>query len=160
MDRGLSMPGKLFKTAAVQDNATKEFFVPCTGISGGGSMAYYGYYPVGRLAAISECAYTGFRIPHDYNSIVSASIVVIPRATQGAANWNLGSKYAQTGEGYQTHSENDTASTYNVTNDQVFEVNIANILTSLAANDVVGIVLSLADSAHDVDVLGVRFKYL
>lgn len=152
------MPGKLFKTVAAQGGTTKEFYVPCT-YEYDGALIYYGCYPIASLGTSINYALTSFRVPHDFNSIIVASIVVIPKSTEASANWDIYSNYAQTGEDYQTHSESNTVSTYNVTNNQIFEVNIAGILTSLAANDMVGIKLLLSNSTHDVNVLGVRFKY-
>jgi hypothetical protein len=160
MDGGLSMSGRLFKTVAAGGGVTKEFYVPCTTVSDVGILSYYGSHPVAQLTIATDSAFISFRIPHDYNSIVVASIVVIPKFTTAGANWDIYSNYAQVGESYQAHNESDAATTYNVTNNQIFEVNIAGILTSLTANDIVGIKITQSNSSHDVNVLGVRFKYL
>jgi len=128
-------------------------------VAEGSLMTYYGYSPVCRLALAYEYADMSFCVPHDFHNIIKAAIVVIPRATQAAANWDIYSNYAAAGEDFQTHLQNDVVSTYNVTDDQIFEVDISGILTSLAAGDYVGVDLMLMDAAHDVDVLGVMFKY-
>lgn len=143
---------------AAAGGATKEFFVPCTGVNGG-AMGYDLTYPVGVLTNSLQEALISFRVPHDYNSIVTASIVVVPKYSSVTANWDIYSNYAQTGESYTTHTQNNTASTYNVTSGQVFEVDISGILTSLAAGDMVGISLKQSTAIHNVNVLGVRFKY-
>ena len=57
------------------------------------------------------------------------------------------------------HSEADAASTYNVTLNQCFEVDISGILTALATGDYVGIRLTVSTAGHDVFMVGIRFKY-
>ena len=135
---------------------TKEIWIPTTH---GTTMTNYGYYPVARLAGLFDDAYISFCTPHDFHSITEAYIAVIPRATQAAADWDIHAYYAAVGEAYNNHVGHDAASTYNVTNNQIFEVDISGILTSLAAGDYVGVYMELEDEAHDVDVLGIMFKY-
>ena len=138
------------------DRHPKTLWVPVTY---GTTMANYGAYPLARCTALFNTAYISFKVPDDLHTITEAKVVVIPRVTQAAADWDIYSYYAAAGEAYNTHTESDTASTYNVTDEQMFEVDISGILTSLAAGDYVGILFSLHNAAHDVDVLGVMFKY-
>ena len=138
------------------DRHPKTLWVPVTY---GTTMGNYGYYPVARLAGLFDSAHISFCTPHDFHSITEAHIAVIPRATQAAADWDIHASYAAVGEAYNNHVGHDAASTYNVTNNQIFEVDISTILTSLAAGDYVGVDIELGDAAHDVDVLGVMFKY-
>ena len=138
------------------DRHPKTLWVPVTW---GALMTHYGYYPVARLADLLDEAGTSFHVPDDFHSITKAVLVVIPRATQAAADWDIHSHYAAAGEAYNTHFGHDLSTAYNVTDGQIFEVDISTILTSLAAGDYVGVDIELGDAAHDVDVLGVMFKY-
>lgn len=138
--------------------STKELSVPVTWAHTS-TMAYYNAYPGAHLAILGNAAFMYFTVPHDFTSLVSAVIRVIPRATQATANWNIASMYASLGELYNIHSEADAASTYNVVNNTIFDVNIAGILTNIVAGDNVGVSLTLSDATHDVFVLGIRFRY-
>ncbi len=139
--------------------ATKEFFVPVTIAGNGGSMTGLFNRSVAILNGADERAYIDFFAPADFSSITSAVVVVYPTATQGAADWDTYSDYAAIGEAHNIHSESNTASTYNVTDDQFFEVDISGILSSLAAGDYVGIRLRQGTVGHDVNIIGIRFKY-
>lgn len=142
----------------VPATATKEFFVPATGTSGGVAADFYATYAVIGLSA-GDYAKMAFHIPHDFNSITEAVIVVILRGSDATADWDINSAYGASGEAYNTHTEGDNASVYNVTNNQLFEVDISGILTALAADDYVGVELFIGAGEPDVDVLGVRFRY-
>lgn len=135
---------------------TKQFWVPVTE---GALMIWCGYYPVCRLSTSDEYADMSFCVPHDFHKIIEAYIVVIPAATQATANWDIYANYAAVGEVYGTHLQFDVATTYNVTINQIFEVDISGILTYLTAGDYVGVNLTQKHNDHDVDVLGVMFKY-
>tara|TARA_Y100000310_G_scaffold295019_1_gene325971 strand:+ start:2936 stop:3436 length:501 start_codon:yes stop_codon:yes gene_type:complete len=120
---------------------------------------FSGYFNVGWLAGSGQSIRMNGRVPDDFVSLTEAKIIVIPRATQGAANWDIFSYYAANGEAYNTHSESDTSTTYNVTLNQFFEVDISGILTSLAAGDYVGVGLQQSTAGHDVNVIGAFLKY-
>lgn len=136
--------------------ATKEFFVPVTS---GTEMTIYGYIPVARCNAVNNKGGMAFRVPHDFSSIVTAEIVVICKATQAAARWDLGSDYGAAGETYNTHHEYDITTTYNVTYEVIEVIDISGILSSLAADDYVGVTISQKTDGHNFEVLGVHFKY-
>ena len=136
--------------------ATKEFIVPVT-VSP--QMTFRESRPCGRLDNINESAYMFFEIPDDFSSLTEAVVLVIPRANQASANWDIRSQYCAPGEGSNTHEESDSASTYNVTDLQSFEVDVSGILTSLNPGDSGGIKITQADAAHHLDVEGLRIKY-
>ena len=139
----------------VPGTATKEFFIPATGGSAVGTVSHYTGY---LCNAVDEYAEIDFMVPHDFASTVEAVIVTIPQATQAAANWNTNSVYAANGESYSTHSAAAT-DTYDVTLNQMFDVDISGLLTSLSAGDYVGINITQKTVDHNVFVMGVRFKY-
>lgn len=136
---------------------TKEFYVPVTYESGGISASTS--YPVASLGTAPNYACTSFKVPHDFSVILSAELIVIPITTQANNDWDISSDYGALGESKSQHSEADAVTTYNTTAYQLFAVDISGILTALAADDFVGIKLLLSNSAHDVQVLGVRFRY-
>lgn len=142
--------------AAAAAGATKQFWIPVTE---GSEMTYKVYFPVCRLNASLDWADISFFAPDDFTSITEAYIVVIPNVTQAAANWDLFSNYGAAGEAYNTHTQTNLASTYNVTVNQIFKVDISGILTSLSAGDYVGVSISLYTADPGLDVLGVMFKY-
>jgi hypothetical protein len=142
--------------AAADVAATKEFWVPVTKAA---SMEFHGHYPVGRLNASWERANISFHVPHDFTSITEAYIVIIPKTSHATAPLDIYSMYASVGEAYNTHSESDEATTYNITDDQIFEIDISGILTSLSAGDYVGVAIVSVYAGDLADVLGVRFKY-
>lgn len=136
-----------------------EFFVPALALLGGGATLT-ATLPSGVLLWTADSyGDVVFSIPADFSSITDAVLVVIPLSTQAAADWDIRARYQSIGEARGTHDESDNASTYNVTNDILFEVDISGILTVLAAGDCVGVRLTTKNDAHDLVLLGVRFKY-
>ena len=139
--------------------ATKEFFVPVTHASGGATECPFGDFPCALLNATNDSAHIAFKVPHDFTSIIKAEILVNPRKTEGAAEWGILSDYGAEGEAATNHSESDILTTYNVTLNILFAVDISTILSALAAHDLVGIMITQLDAGgtHDLDVLGIRF---
>ena len=143
------------KWAAAAGGATKEFFVLMDEIDQ--VPTNKGEFRAGSLLATNATGLASFKIPGDFSSITNAEIIVIPSTTNGTINWDILSDYAASGEAYTTHSESDTASTYNVTSSQIFSIDISGILASLAADDYVGIMLKTVTAG--CFVIGIRFKY-
>jgi len=136
---------------------TKELWSPVT--FGTNGITADGRWPVASLNAANDAARMSFAVPDDFLTLTEAIILVKPQVTDAAANWNIISDYGAPGEDYQNHTETDAATTYNVTLDQLFEVDASGILTGIAVGDYVGIVLVLDDAADDVSVIGFRMKY-
>ncbi len=138
----------------------KSLWVPVT-VAGGPSGAMTGNlgYPHAQLSADTDDAFMSFLVPDDFLTLLEAKIYVFPAATQAAANWDIGAIYCGTGQAYNTHVASDVATTYNVTDGQLFEVDISSLLSSLAIGDIVGVTLLLSNSLHDVKVLGLYIKY-
>lgn len=145
----------------VRDEAC-ALWVPVTTNEEGGVevvINVYGNYPVAHLTTANDTCNASFRVPDGFVGIATAVMVTIPRMTNGAANWDTYALFAAAGQAYNTHQTQDVATTYNVTNDEIFEVDYSPILAALAAGDYVGVQLLLGDNAHDVDVLGFYFAY-
>ena len=143
----------------------KELWVPVTGFwdtSVGNFVALDGSdgdYICARLRDADDAGFMTFRCPENFSAITTAAIVVIPKATQAAADWDIHSDYGAEGEDPQTHNESDTTSTYNVTLDVIFHVDVSSILSSLVAGDYVGLAIYNKNAAHDVYVLGFYMKF-
>lgn len=145
----------------VDDNAssgaTKEFFVKMF-LPVAPSMGKTSSYAEIQLDE-GDDGYSAFKIPHDFTSIVSAEIWLFSDANDAAWDVDISSVYAAVGEGYTTHTETDTATTYNFTSLEIEVIDISGILTNISADDVVGIELENNDAAGDLYVLGIRFRY-
>jgi hypothetical protein len=139
----------------VGEAATKEFFVP---VMSGSLLTWYENFAVCLLAENNEVAFTNFRVPANFTSITEAEIILIARQTSAAFDLDISSNYAAEGQAYNTHSESDAASTYNMVDNNIYAIDLSGILTALAANDNVGIQLR-TPSGYDVNVLGIHFKY-
>lgn len=136
---------------------TKQIYSPVT--YAGNVMGAKSWYPVAVLAASPQRANISLHIPHDFNSLTSAVIRVIPGATDGAAEWNISAVYAAVGEGYTTHFASDASITFNVTNNEIFDIDISGLLTNLAALDIIGVQIQMRSADPDVNVLGVIIRY-
>ena len=137
---------------------TKEFFVPATHGDPTATEGRRGDFPTVFLSTNGDDALTAFFVPNDFTSITDAVAVVIPGANAGTANWDISSDYGAVGESFSANNESDTATTYNVTQNILFEIDISGILSALAAGDYVGIRVTKS-GVPNFDVLGVRFKY-
>ncbi len=139
----------------------KEIFVPvgAGGNTGAARVAVQGDFPAIQCNQAGERVYLAFQVPRDFTTLIAAEIIVIPTATKANANWDIDSDYGAEGEAYNNHSEADAASTYNVTNNQIFAVDISGILSAIVANDYVGIKFTQVDAGDNVDVVGIRLRY-
>ncbi len=145
---------------AIADGAS-EIYIPITQDDTGTGLTNKGDFPGGDGVTGADVSRVSFRCPDNFSSITTAVIMVIPEDTQGAANWDITSDYGAVGEAFTTHSESDAATTYNVTADQIFEVDVSGILTSLAAGDYVGLGISnIGGAAHQVTFIGFFMKYV
>ena len=108
---------------------------------------------------VNDKAFVNFRVPPGFSSITTASFLVLPLVTDAAANWGIFAYYGATGETSGTHAQSDSATTYNVTSSQWFEINVAGILTNLAAGDNVGMYLIIETNADRVILAGLRLNY-
>lgn len=136
--------------------ATREFFLPCTG---GTDFMVTGARSVGRCDASGEVAVVEFSIPADFQTLSYAKLIIIPRATQAAADWDITTQYGKVGEGPSTHTATEAAATYNVTDAILFEIDVAALLADLAAGDNGGIIITEQTVGHDFDLVGLRLKY-
>lgn len=135
---------------------TKQFWVPVTN---GSRWLLKGNFPAQYLTTSGEWALMSFYTPDDFHQIVEAYVVVVANCTVASPSWATNSDYAKAGEAYNTHSANQWTRPASVTNNLIYECDISSVLTSLEAQDYVGLQFYLWDDAHNVYVLGVMIKY-
>ncbi len=134
--------------------ATKEFFVPAPNP---GSTV--GAYAVESIASAGDIHHA-FRIPHDFNLLVSAVIVIIPADTAGPQTVNIESNFAADGEDATTDGEGPTAITPSYVANQMSEFDVSSVFTGIAAGDFVGFHWDRVGNGFGNHlVLGVRFRY-
>ncbi|KKM93162.1 hypothetical protein LCGC14_1211260 [marine sediment metagenome] len=138
------------------DGATKEFFVP---VNRADDMNQTSALPGGYINAAGESAWVAFHIPHDFNSITEAVVLINPIAT-ATHRFDIISDYAAVGEAYETHSGSDLNHDFSMTALQFYEIDVSGILSSLSADDYGGIMLSGdATNTPNALVIGFRLKY-
>jgi len=99
-----------------------------------------------------------FKVPFDFVSLVDLKLVSIPQSTVPTADIDLFSDYASVGELKNIHSESDTTATYALTIDEITELDISGLFSSILAGDYCGLKVD-HNSAGNHDYLGIRIKY-
>ena len=136
---------------------TREFYWPTTG--GTNVVQSQGFVPVINCAN-GQRARISFLVPYDFTAIVEAVILVIPGATQAAADWDLQANFGSAGQPYTVHTTGEGAVTFNVVAGQLFEVQVANMLALIVAGDRGGVDLLVSTAGHDCSVMGLKLRYV
>lgn len=126
---------------------------------GGATGGNSGDFRIFKADAVGEGIVIHFKVPWDFTAITVAEIIVIAKVTDAEADWDLTSDYATEGEAPNIHSEADAATTYNVTNNKFFAVDVSGVLSALAAGDNVAIRLIMGNGDDNFDGLGFNFRY-
>lgn len=155
--RDLSVDGTKLDTIATNaDVATKEFFVP---VNRADDMNQTVALPGAYIDAAGERAWIAFHIPHDFNSITEAVVLINPLAT-ATHRFDITSNYAAVGEAFDTHSGSDLNHDFSMTALQFYEIDVSGVLSSLSAGDYGGIkLLGDATNTPNALVIGFRLKY-
>ncbi len=141
---------------AAGGGATKEFFVP---VNRADDMNQTVALPGAYINAAGKRAWIAFHIPHDFNSITEAVVILNPLTT-ATHRFDIISDYAAVGEAYNTHSGSDLNHDFSMTALQFYEIDVSGILSSLSADDYGGIkLLGDATNTPDALVVGFRLKY-
>lgn len=136
------------------DPPTKELWVGVVN-----STAGLGYWAFAGVVAGGAAGRVSFKVPHDFNTLLSAEMLVFPIDTHAAADWDIITQYCAVGQVFNANTEQDVASTYNVTQNILFSVDISGELTGIAADDYVGAGLLNNNAAHRFYLIGLRFRY-
>jgi len=137
---------------------TKEFFVPYVQ----GDDTTIQAYPVARVddqaGGGTQSASVSFMMPSDFTSLTAAYLVIV--AQTGHNDWNIlvSAAIAKEGDDYQADTNSDTF-TPDLQTDNMEEVDISSILTTVTALDYVGIELENKRSDDQFYFLGLRVKY-
>jgi len=136
-------------------------FQPTAGSNGGQLNQVNTGHPVVLLNAAGEIAHTVVTFPADLATIVSLEILVIPTATQAAADWNIQVQCQAVGEAAGFHSNTDSTTTYNVTNQQFFAIDAIGIIVAAGCTpgDHGAILVQQGTAGHNVDVVSVELVW-
>lgn len=96
--------------------------------------------------------YHGFimYVPTTFETLEKAVLVVISEVTKSSVDLDIYIDYGKDGEAENAHSESDTSSTYNLTADEMTEIDISALLANLEAGDYLGMkVILKTDYASD-----------
>ena len=131
--------------------ATKEFFVSA---NAGGDANLGFFHAVTRTS--TQAVNFNFFMPHDFTSLTSAVVVMIPDATETIqADHRLQSGAA--GEAYNTINNTTADQTLAVTLNQLTEMDVSGPFTGVVANDYIG--FKFESDTADLRVIGLRIKY-
>lgn len=137
----------------------KSLFAPVTRVSNNSFYSWNGRPGVSIVSG--EDANIAFDVPPDFSSIHSADILVVP-GINANASWDidLSVVYSAVDEANNTHTDSDTASTYDFStdDDKLKAIDISGLLGSLAAGDNVGVEIE-NNETDGLTVIGVRFQY-
>lgn len=137
---------------------TREFFWPST-LGTGVPALNIGTYPGTDCLTGGAGGYVAGVIPHDFNAIDEAVLMIIPHDTNAVGNIDIYSHYASPGEQENVHTEQDLASTYNITTHEIFEIDISGILSDIAAGDYLGLLAVAFNATSEFLLVGMRLRY-
>jgi hypothetical protein len=114
----------------------------------------------GALASSSGgVAYIEFAAPVDLGTVQLVDVIIIPTATDATADIDIDADFGTIGETYNNTSGSITAPTYNLTINQIFNIDISGAVATGAAGDFIGIKVT-NNSGNNILVLGARLRYL
>jgi hypothetical protein len=124
---------KLGATGSLMYLKTQEMFFPATMFFDSSGPAYGVAYEK-WCADTNDYAFIPFWVPEQFVSLTYAVVICQAIDTNASNSIIITSNYATAGQAFTTHSSTNTAN-YNTTATQIFEINVAGILGSLAADD-------------------------
>ena len=136
--------------------ATKEFFVPVTGVGNAGVYAGYLY----TLSAPAQYARLLARLPADFLTLTAAKIVLYATGT-GTFDWTCNTSWGTIGEHHDGTTDTATADGQAVTDQHILELDVSAAFTGVAALDTIKItfILDALATTTAINVLGINFKY-
>lgn len=100
-----------------------------------------------------------FATPADFGSLVSIDAIMMPVATNAAANIDLTSEYGALGASAIGITQTDNASTYALVANQLKAISLATVFGSLAANQQCGVLISHTTIGGSSEYYGIRLRY-
>lgn len=128
---------------------------------GDGGIALTGDVPLAPITNGQDAA-VGFQCPPDLQQLVRATLKILPNATQANADWDIFSDYGTVGEAPNAHSEADAATTYNVTNNQWYDIELVALgfFASMTIGDRGGIRIRVSTAGHNLSLFSLVFEYV
>lgn len=159
LDTELPTSRAVYNAINNMNGGSKEmFFYPTVNSAGATANPFTqtvgGFYTAQVTNA--QGVFFNFRTPTDFNTIVSAVVVMIPDATE-TIQWDVATDYGASGEAYNTHSGSIADRTASATTSQIIEADVAPALASLSAGDYVG--LDFQSDTSNLRIIGMYFKY-
>ncbi len=137
---------------------TKQFFAPED--ASDQAITSYGARSLRRLSATNDKIWATFQVPWDFAAITKAVLKCVGTITKTSVDLDISSIYASDGEANNAHTESDLVTTYDYTGGELFEIDIATILSNLQPGDNVGIqILDALDPGGELYIIGVEFRY-
>jgi len=137
---------------------TKELFVP--GDHSDQAITNYSERSVRRVSADNDEVWFTFQVPWDFAAITKAVLKCVAIAAKTNVNLDILAVYASDGEAHDNHTDSDLATLYDYPGNVIFEIDVAPILTNLAAGDNVGIrLLDAVDPGGELYIMGLEFRY-
>ncbi|NHJ39634.1 MAG: hypothetical protein FK731_06325 [Asgard group archaeon] len=107
--------------------------------------------------------YFNFKIPSKANLITSLKLLgnISAGAAQTARNIDFYFEYHAEGEPYNQHSDSDTTSTYDLSafSGKTYGFELKDKMSSLNANDLVGIFIDHSSIGGDINYFGIELTY-
>lgn len=101
-----------------------------------------------------------FRIPHDFNEMVSADLILAPGGS-GTIGFSINAHFGKEGEAYNTHAASIAAAGYaGVTQNEFTAFDALSMLAAAEAGDMVGIKVVDRNIAGDLAFYVIGFKVL
>lgn len=149
--------GTNFQVVSASSGATKEFFVPVTGISAGATETVDGNWPVALVDATGESAHTAFFVPADFTTIIDAVALIIVLETGVSTTITVNISWSPVGGDKSANSATDPQTGQTWTTNRLREIDLSTALSSLAAGDYVAVEMLAGNRSYEM--VGVRFKY-
>ncbi|RLG24079.1 hypothetical protein DRN85_08250 [Methanosarcinales archaeon] len=132
---------------------------PVTAASDGAGIIIKGAFPIMRLKN-DATAHISLTVPDDFTSIHSAYLFGIGDVDDDSRAFYIATTYGHTGESFYNHQESSEFSVA-LFSDVFFSINIASLLPDVAANDQIGISVSIYEEgdAGDTGLIGAKFVY-
>ncbi len=122
-----------------------------------------GNFRVKVLGSDGGGAYCNFHVPHDFTAISALELIGIvgSGAAGSGKDIDLYSEHGAPGEAYDTHTEADTTSTYDLTGktDVLHPFDISGVFSAIAAGDYCGFSLDHNTIGGSIYYLGIRLRY-
>jgi len=115
---------------------------------------------VGWAAAINDDCIAEFVVPHDFTLILSAVFRCKGVVADAALQINRHATYGAPGQSHVVHNEQELTGTWVTVVNEIFEVDMTQVLTALAPDDQVGVRLAMRIAADDFFAYGFRLRYL